>query len=56
MMNINLGCPVFKIFICHIHCVCIGVHVCGSLFLPSTMWVLGTKLRPPGKVASAFAH
>lgn len=53
-MGINLGCPVFKIFICHVHCVCIDVHVLVEVF--SCLLLCGAKLGPPGKVASAFAY
>lgn len=30
--------------------------VCGNLFLPSTMRVPETELRPPGLEASIFTH
>lgn len=58
-MGINLGCPVFKIFICHIHCMCIDVHMCVdvrrqlvevfSCLLPCGSWDpnLGLQARWP---------
>lgn len=42
-------------------CVYVPLHICGgqrttlrSQFSPSTMWTLGTELRPTGVVKSAF--